>query len=360
MEDATIEDKKTKKRRRKKMLFLAFMSAVFLTVATYAWFSTALNVQIRFFRMSVGSDSGLTISLDGVNFSESVMVSMDSIITDLIGVYPNHTNQWAVAGLWPVSSNGIRTPNHDKFDVFRGTLQRVNTANPLPNGFVKRTLTTNLIREDRPDTLSSFIAFDIFLKNDTGSPWNDNLYFDEGTGIFFSDDMDAETIESMSGIIHSTRIGVVMINSVPLNSDVRTIQNVGCNNRCASYIFEPHSRSHSPIAIERARSHGITLVDGVYSPTFAVIASGTNLEHTNGHEGTGIPFNTTHFARQLTMQEATMMTPIYSLPNAITKARVYVWVEGQDLDSLETNSRGAAIEIVINFAKDMAGYEEPN
>ena len=44
------------------------------------------------------------------------------------------------------------------------------------------------------------------------------------------------------------------------------------------------------------------------------------------------------------------------MPNAVTKARVYIWLEGQDLDSLESYSKGTDLDVIINFVKDLAGY----
>ncbi len=46
------------------------------------------------------------------------------------------------------------------------------------------------------------------------------------------------------------------------------------------------------------------------------------------------------------------------VPHAITKARVYIWVEGQDIDSLETYSKGTVLELGINFVKDTMGFEQ--
>ena len=36
---------------------------------------------------------------------------------------------------------------------------------------------------------------------------------------------------------------------------------------------------------------------------------------------------------------------------------LYLWIEGQDIDSLETNSDGAELNVSINFIKDTAGYD---
>jgi hypothetical protein len=52
--------------------------------------------------------------------------------------------------------------------------------------------------------------------------------------------------------------------------------------------------------------------------------------------------------------------PIFELPDGITKIRVYVWLEGQDIDSVETRSEGADVSIAINLIKDTAGYDAFN
>ena len=47
-------------------------------------------------------------------------------------------------------------------------------------------------------------------------------------------------------------------------------------------------------------------------------------------------------------------------PNSITKIRVYIWIEGQDIDSLETDSEGAELYLDISFIKDTVGYDTFN
>ncbi len=332
---------------------ITFLTAVFLLISSYAWFSTSLNVQIKFFDLVVSSDSGLFISIDGVNFSEAIEVSVDNIVQDLGRLYPNHVNQWALGGMWPVSSNGIRNSNADKFDIFVGEIRR-------PKGRLKETevshLNTSRFIEERPSAANIFVAFDIFLKNVSGSPYPDNLYFNDDTEIDFDGEIDDETKESMSGIMNSLRMGIVKIDSVSLEADVRTIQNIRCNNNCESVIFEPNRVTHSETSIENAEEMGITLINGVYVPTYAVFNGGAKLEHMSGHGG--IPLNTNHFTLQRTISEDDFHRPIFTIPNGITKLRVYVWIEGQDVDSLETHSVGAPIFIALGLEKDLAGYEE--
>lgn len=350
MNKEEISENKIKKRN--KLFFAAFLTAILLMASTYAWLSSSLNVKIQFLKLGVASNSGLFISLDGVEFSESVTISMDSIIMDIKENYPNHTNQWSYA-LWPVSSNGIKNPDHDKFSFYTGDL--VHTKEKNPNGSVKRLLNTFLRTENSSNPGNLYVAFDIFLKNATGSPIADNLYFSDTTKIDYDEDTDEELKLEMDGILNSIRIGLVKIGSVPVLSDINEIQNVKCNNACEMLIYEPYSKSHSEFSIETALDYGVQMVDGIETPTYGIIEEGKRLEHTNGHFGTGLPLDTTYFKLQETVKD--FLNPVFQVPNAITKARVYIWLEGQDMDSLETNSKGADLMVSIDFEKDMAGYE---
>ncbi|MFA5603174.1 MAG: hypothetical protein WDA21_05575 [Bacilli bacterium] len=341
------------RRNKKIIVIVTFLAGVSLIIATYAWFSVSLNVKVKFFNLVVSSDSGLFISLDAVNYSSEVEISMDSVVHKLTATYPNHTNQWSSIGLWPVSTNGIRSPNNDKFDIFVGEVSRKKSK---VTG--RKSLTTTLEYENVANAANVYIAFDIFLKNVSGSPRSDNLFLDPETYIDFEEGVPEETRDSLSNVMNSMRFGFIRIAHVPSATPARTVQNLKCNNKCQALIYEPNSISHSPLSIERAATYGITLVDGEYTPTYAIIKSGSHLEHTNGHEGTGLDLDTEHFALQETIVDTELENSLFPLPNGVTKLRIYVWIEGQDLDSLETNSIGAPISIVMNLVKDLAGYEE--
>lgn len=327
-------------------LIFTFLAGVLLISATYAWFYASLNVKIHLFNMVVSNESGLYISFDGKDFKSTVEISKDNLIYNLKSTYPNHTNQWASRGLYTVSTNGISSKNNSKFDIFGAS----NIERNIYQNSKRKLLSTKVIKEDVASDGNSFIAFDIFLKNITGSPYNDNLYLTDKTAITF----DKTTFDDSDGSINSLRLGFVKIGSVSSKSDLDTIQNINCNNNCEMVIYEPNSRNHSASSIERAGKYGVKLIDGVYTPTFAVIKSGEYLEIANGHAGSGVPADLQHFAMQETITD--FENPIFEIPDGITKVRVYVWIEGQDMDSVVTNSKGAAIDISINFYKDLAGY----
>ena len=328
-------------------MLIIFLFGVLLIFSSFAWFSMNLNIKIKTFNMVVAKNSDLTISFDGVNFSRSIELTKKEVFEELGNIYPGYNTQWPSNGLIPVSSPGITDPSSPKFDFFEtsGVLYRRKDSE---RGFLR----TRRVDESKPREYNSYLAFDIFIKNDTGSPMSDNLYF-ETTSLIHAPD---ETDEEMQGLVNSFRVGIVKIGSVPLDASVSQIQNIECDNNCKSIIYEPNSKFHTPLSIERAKKYGVELIDGDTFPTYAYIKEGGPIYVDNSISGSS-KIDRNHFTVQETLTDDELNTPIFDIPNGITKARVYVWIEGQDIDSLETNSKGTEVEISIDFIKDTAGWE---
>ena len=341
-----IKPEKTRKKKNYNLaLLITFLMGVVFLVSTYAWFYASLDVKVKFINLVVSNNSGLTISLDGINFGSSIQVSKDNLIETLKNVYPNNTSQWPMYGLRPVSTNGIKTSNDEKFNIFYAT-----SAEYRDDRKIDTYLSTKKMSERTINAISSFVAFDIFLKNVTGSPISDNLYLDNGTDV----SIEANSTEEMQGLLNSIRVGFLRIGSVPLESSVNEIQNIKCNNGCQSIIYEPHSTEHTGLAKERASKYGINLMSGTYYPTYGMINAvrGVNIMDIvdgSDHENFELQTTMVDFSRSL-----------FEVPDGITKVRVYVWLEGQDIDSLETKSTGANLSIKLNFIKDTAGYDYYN
>ena len=105
-------------KNKKITIALIILIGILLIVSTYAWFSTNLNVRIKTFTMSVNKNTGLLISLDGINFDTTIEVSYDTLFNELPRTYPNNISQWAEGGMVPVSSNGITNHNSEFFNIF--------------------------------------------------------------------------------------------------------------------------------------------------------------------------------------------------------------------------------------------------
>ena len=63
-----------------------------------------------------------------------------------------------------------------------------------------------------------------------------------------------------------------------------------------------------------------------------------------------------YFELQETITEDDFNNPLFTVPDGVTKARIYIWIEGQDIDSLETDSQGADITVSLGFLKNTQGY----
>jgi len=330
-------------------VIIIFFLGILLIFSTYAWFSTSLNVKVKTFNMIVTRNSGLSISFDAINYDRAIEISEDVLINKLVDTYPNNLSQWAATGLVPVSSPGITNNNSYFFDIYSSSGVRYKTKD-LSDGFV----TTSLTRETNRRAFNSFIAFDLFIKNETGSPIDDNLYLEHDTEFVMTSE---DSTDEMIGLVNSARMGFVKVGSVPLNTPVETIQNLQCDNDCRSIIFEPNSTNHSDLSIERAKKFGINLKDGKEFPTYAYKRSGGPFEIADTISGS-VALNYDYFQLQETLTDDAFDKVLFSIPNGITKMRVYVWLEGQDIDSLETDSQGAEVSISISFIKDMQGYTE--
>ena len=339
------------KSNKKLTMVIILLFGTLLIFSTYAWFSTNLNVKIKTFNMVVSRSSDLTLSLDGVNFDRSIEISKDVVYENLGKLYPNYNTQWPSNGLIPVSSIGITNPNSYQFDIYQSAGVLYNKYSKNKKGF----LYTIKAAENEPREYNYYLAFDVFIKNQTGSPVPDNLYLDPSTSISIVD----EVSEEMQGLINSFRIGLVKVGSVGINSSVNEIQNISCNNNCRSLIYEPNRIKHSQLSIERAKKYGINLVDGEEFPTYAYKKEGGPIYVENSISGSQ-NLDLEYFLLQETFSEDNLNQPLFTIPDGITKVRIYLWIEGQDIDSLETYSEGTEIEINLDFSKDVAGYNAFN
>lgn len=338
----------TRKINKKITLVIIILLGVLLIFSSYAWFSMNLNVKIKTFRMIITKNSDLRISFDAVNYDYFLDITKENILDNLKETYPSHTNQYAKNGFIPVSSAGIPNPDTPKFNLYQTSgVMYSRRDRERKNGFI----TTVKSNENIPREHNYYLAFDLFIKNDTGSPEPDNMYLAETT---FLNAVEENLDDEMLGLINSFRIGIVKIGSASLDTPVSELQALTCNGNCSQIIYEPNSKNHAPLAIERAGNKGIEIVDGLTYPTYAYHAAGGPIYIKDSLPGSNL--DPQFFTLQKTIYESDFKTPVFELPNGITKIRVYVWIEGQDIDSLETNSTGAEVEIGIDLTKDTAGY----
>ena len=298
--------RKIKSKNFNLMLLITFFLGVLLIFSAYAWFYASLDVQVKFINLVVSKKNGLFISLDGVEFGSSVQISKETLINNLKKTYPKNTSQWADFGLYPISSNGIPDSNTDIFEMYYASNFSVDQINK------KSYLTTRKDKETGMNPSKNYIAFDLFLKNVTGSPVSDNLYIDEGTNIV----IDEGETEQIKGLVNSARIGFVKVGSVSNKATIEEIQGIECENNCEMVIYEPNSTNHTELSIERAKKYDISLINGQYYPTHAITGEMNFFEISNVVKGNPAE----NFDLQITRVD--IDRPIFELPDGVTKFRV--------------------------------------
>lgn len=326
------------------IIFMAFVTCLVLIYSTYAWFSASLDVKINNFKAVVDPETGIYISLDGINWGSTVEISKDNIITNLEKNYPGHTNQWS-NGMTSVSTIGLADITEDKFAIFGNKTPFV--AKIMKNN--KTAIDIIKLKEDKPNDNADFIAFDIFIKNLTTSPYSDNLYLVDGTKVVNASDITDDTAAN------AIRLGLLFMGSVHKNSSVDEIQNITCNPFCAQYIYEPNSNMHNEESIKILKKHNYEIKNGEEYPTYAVAKSSENVQIWSGVKDSMVAFNPDVFKKQMT--STSLIEPVGQIASGINKIRVYIWVEGQDIDIIEQKSTGYEVSVIMNFEKDMAGYE---
>ncbi len=340
------KDKKYMKKTPSKfnmVLFFTFIVGVVLIVSTYAWFSATLDAKVDFVRITVNRETGLYISLDGVEYGSEVTIDENIITNSISSTYPDHNNKWVSSmGLIPISSSGI--PDSDTFEFAFFELYRERYSK------TEKKLYLDFAEYSEDNEYANFVAFDLFLKNISNSPKADNLYLWEGTSIELQDG----TEDKMVSLLNTVRLGISKGgHTSDKNASASVVQNLECENNCESVIYEPYSTDHNEYSINQAVNYGVDLVDGVFTPTYSLISAGQNLSHYTGH---GLqPFDNDHFIFQDTIRN--LNEQLFEIEHGVTKVRVYIWLEGQDIDALETKSSGDILNIDLVLHKDLAGYD---
>ena len=315
------------KRRRLLVLLIALLfTMVLFTSSTYAWFTANQTVTVSRLTVNVAAQNGIQISADGTNW-KSVIQTTD-ITGAHSGAYGDSINQ-IPATLEPVSTVGA-VDDDGLMEMYYGT---VGTNS---NGDYILTATKSTEQEG---TTGKFIAFDLFFKVDAAT----DIFLTTNSGVRTLDDTD-------KGIQNASRIAFVVLGNTASGSSVSTIQ--GLNNGSASnaYIWEPNYDVHTAAAVSHARdTYGVTTTETggdllEYSGVKAPIASTNNVIV---RQSSPTAYSTTYsnYFDDVTVTYSTIagfstQKQIFSLQTGVTKVRIYMWIEGQDVDCENAASGG--------------------
>ena len=380
------------KRRIRNLTSLCGLSAIILAVSTYAWFTGLQDVSVGTFQVEIAAADSMQLSLNGRDWSESLTFTKDDLTTKS---YSATSFNWPSKGLVPVSSIGDMDSTSSRMVMYEKA-----SMTTTPGGY---RLIANKVANTSGDYegvqgQNGFLAFDLFIKNFSGT-----AYFTENNeaneeAIYLTPDSKVSIGSSgiaSSGIQNSVRVAFAQIGRVSaFNNTASQITGITCSNAGSdtsdpSYvtgicrkaqIWEPNDTKHVATAINWytkscKKRTAADLVDASYSGTCNTVADGNYYNtyaianvinatdkvdvydgaHYNGYEtsiNNGLLKAVDYFTdTEKNLKGVSRPTFMTLAPASITKVRVYVYIEGQDIDNFDYASAGQQIQVNFGFTK---------
>lgn len=327
-----MSKKKQKKTSLKSAILLLLLMALLLITSSYAWFTANQTVTVSTLQVNVKAANGLQISADAQNW-KTVLKAED--LTAAAASYADLVNQLPSTDLEPVSTVG--NVSAGKMDIFYGVAEA--SKDPTKNGEYYLSATQ---QTDTTGVQGRYIAFDLFLKVDQDT----TIYMTENSKVTFAGDKD-------QGLQNAARIAFITEGTTTSDADPSTMRKLALETGTAD-IWEPNYDVHTTNGVAAARdTYTVTTTStgGSQLPYYGVKAD--------------IPADTIKM-KQLTTENPSdtyfgEVTTKYKTPSenkasiefkkltaGVTKIRVYMWVEGQDVDC-ENSASGTDIKFDLQF-----------
>ena len=324
------EEQNRKKRRIIMLILLVILMIGLLGRASFAWFSANKHATIDSIDINVATITGLQVSVDAINWDN--IVTKDQIINANL-TYPKAINQ--LPDTLANCSTAGNIGSDGTLDMFYGV-----TTEEKEGGF---TLTTYKQTEmqctgDEECIDKHYLAFDIFLLVTTPAT----------IGITANSSVKPQPDAVDKGAQNAARIGFVVEGSVGAGNP-GAAQNLKATSGQA-YIWEPNYDKHSEFGIENAKDvYGITTS---YSGAARLPYKGVNAEF-----HTPVYIDQTDKSSHFTSVNPDVATPesftdnqtLLRIPAGITKIRVYMWLEGQDVD-MENHAAASKLRYDLELA----------
>lgn len=380
------------KRRIRNLTSLCGLSAIILAVSTYAWFTGLQDVSVGTFQVEIAAADSMQLSLNGRDWSESLTFTKDDLTTKS---YSATSFNWPSKGLVPVSSIGDMDSTSSRMIMYEKA-----SMTTTPGGY---RLIANKVANTSGDYegvqgQNGFLAFDLFIKNFTGT-----AYFTENNeaneeAIYLTPDSKVSIGSSgiaSSGIQNSVRVAFAQIGRVSAYNNTATqitgitCSNAGSDTKDPSYvtgicrkaqIWEPNDTKHVATAInwytksckKRTAADLVdasysgtcnTVADGNYYNTYAIAKEINATDKVDVYDGTDYNSYETSITNgslkavdyftdtEKNLKGVSRPTFMTLAPASITKVRVYVYIEGQDIDNFDYASAGQQIQVNFGFTK---------
>jgi hypothetical protein len=373
---------KINKRRAKRirnLVALTTLTAVILSVSTYAWFVGMRTVNVSSFDVEIASTDSLLLSLDGESWDSTINISKETL--DEVS-YSGHTNSWGGSGLFPVSTIGDMDNTASRMKLYEKA-----SLTTTPGGY---RLMASRLDNTGANEKDGYVAFDLFVKNFSGTQYITDLNPLDEEAIYLTTDSQVTVAASgvaNTGIENSVRVAFTQVGRViGTTTDASTVTGITCTSGSGvtgicrdAQIWEPNDKDHVANAISWYNTSCVartgidvtllasyggacgTVANGTAYPTYAVsqnIASADNVDVYDGAEYNTYEDTTKlvaypYFTDTMKLLTGTNRPTFMTLaPNSITKLRIYIYIEGQDVDNYDFASIGKKIAVKFGFTKE--------
>lgn len=405
--------KNEKKSELKVIFFIILIAAALFIISTYAWFSTQRNVSITNLKGTVEVAEGLEISLDANTWSNGIVLGDGegqlSIIDD---AYEGHSNL-SPTEMLPVSTLGKVTESNKLtyLQMLRGKVE-----NSIILKDIVEVSTNDTIKDPENAKFAGYFAFDVFLKNSSKTDDADILQLNYDSSVQITESEKVKT-----GLQNTVRVGFAKFGGASADSGgtltgIVTDVNAGQDEILKKTgaitggdtvyisdvaIWEPNASDHAEYIVtnnnkitwsstDSAKYNTYEYDDDKYGfgtttkmPTYALKASaigGTieNLYKWDGNESLlqeQIVLQTTKTSDEdYTISEGVQNlvsansaastgdnANTFTIPaNSICRLKIYLWLEGQDVDCINYASHGGGVTVNIGLVKKSEiGSHEP-
>ncbi|MDD6388113.1 MAG: hypothetical protein PUA68_03515 [Bacilli bacterium] len=410
LRDATVTRKAEKRRNRKlrNLMFVCAICAIVLAASTYAWFTGLQEVKVNPFQVEIAAADSLQLSLNGQDWSDTIAFTDEADLKSKAYSAGTRVN-WPkykrpgtdieVNGLVPVSTIGIFNTTKSELKLFEK--QSMTTS---AGGY---RLLANEINYDEETRQKGYLAFDLFVKNFSGTQYissSDPNNIDSEEAIYLTPESAVTVGEGGvqdAGIENSVRVAFAQVGRISANETTQSnITDMTCaggtegaTGICRdAQIWEPNDTAHVTTALnwyntscrKRDNSSGNFLDTNCETVTGAVptysIAKAINpnpnaeqkdiVDIYDGPEYNGYTNNTIKETTGVARNDSKPLLAVDTFtdseknlkgvdrpsfmtlaPNSITKVRVYVYIEGQDIDNFDYASVGKYIKVGFGFTK---------
>lgn len=382
-----LKRKTGRKKKKIVMLFcVIFLTSVILVVETVAWFIGTAEAKVNSFEIGISSGESLKLSLDGEEWADTLTITEENI-TGSGGsgqAYAGNTNHWAGEnGLIPMSTSGTLNTATSRLELYGKS-----SLSATEGGF---RLMANKIDNSETEQ-DGYVVFDLFIKNGSGTAYIEEYNPEDDEDIYLTTTSKVSSQSSGStdyGLANSVRVAFSQIGRVPATTEDPTdITSISCSGMAentklceevGTTIWEPNDTKHDTNLTtyfskvckkktgpgEYTEEPCDTVNDGTATATYVVKEEISSSDNVDVYDGLNDYSGSTKLEKVDTftdtmknLTEQNRPTFFKLAPNSITKIRVYVYLEGQDVDNYDLISLGKKISVQFGFTKDQMGLVE--